>query len=185
MPKQVDHEARRAAISDAVVRLLAQEGLEAVSLRNVAAEAGVSTGQVQHYFPSREAMMEFALRTIAGRVALRIEAAGPEADPRRLLAALLPTGPDELADARSLIGYLAFAAVRPSVAADIAANGVAFRDHLAGLLTAHGHHESTTAATGLIALVDGLGIHIAFGLITVTEAFTVLDTALDLLRPGS
>ncbi|MGO8957818.1 MAG: TetR family transcriptional regulator [Streptosporangiaceae bacterium] len=53
MPKQVDHQQRRWHIGEAVLRLIATRGLEAARLRNVAAEAEVSMGTVQHYFTSR------------------------------------------------------------------------------------------------------------------------------------
>jgi len=43
--------------SEVVARLVADEGLEAVSVRTVAAEARVSIGTVQHYFPTKDAML--------------------------------------------------------------------------------------------------------------------------------
>ncbi|MEV0059504.1 TetR/AcrR family transcriptional regulator [Nocardia sp. NPDC050718] len=177
MPKRVDHSSRRATISDAVMRLLARDGLEAISLRHVAAEAGVSPGQVQHYFPSKDAMMEFAAGTIAQRIAARIDTAGPDPDLRHLLTALLPTDPDTTADARTLIGYLAFASVRPQVADTLATNGRAFRDHIATLLP--DHPDPTTAADTLLALLDGLALHATLGQITPEHARTVLHAAID------
>ena len=57
MPRRVDHQLRRKQLADAVMRLAATEGLEEVSLRHVAAEAGVSTGMVQHYFRTKDEMM--------------------------------------------------------------------------------------------------------------------------------
>ena len=61
MPKQVDREERRREIAAAVLRLVATRGVEAASLRAVAAEAGVSMGAVQHYFTTRDEMLRFAL----------------------------------------------------------------------------------------------------------------------------
>jgi len=75
MPKQVDHEARRQRIADAVCRLAARRGLEGVSLRHVAVEAGVSMGQIQHYFTTKDEMLLFALRTMSDRVERRLGAA--------------------------------------------------------------------------------------------------------------
>ena len=54
-------ESRRARIADAVLALGSREGIERVTLRAVAAEAGVSMGQVQHYFASREDMLLYAV----------------------------------------------------------------------------------------------------------------------------
>ncbi|MFC6013904.1 TetR/AcrR family transcriptional regulator [Nocardia lasii] len=175
MPKRVDHESRRATISDAVMRLLARDGLESISLRHVAAEANVSTGQVQHYFPSKEAMMEFATTTIAERIGARIAAAGP--DLRDILTALLPTDPESAADARILIGYLAFASVRPHIAETLATNGLAFRDHLTTLLP--NHPDPTTAIDSLLALLDGLAIHVTIGQLSPARAEKLLTSAID------
>ncbi|MGW6729546.1 TetR/AcrR family transcriptional regulator [Nocardia sp. NPDC055029] len=177
MPKRVDHSSRRATISDAVMRLLARDGLEAISLRHVAAEAGVSPGQVQHYFPSKDAMMEFAASTIADRIATRIAAAGPDPDLHHILTALLPTDPDSSADSRTLIGYLAFASVRPQIAETMATNGRAFRDHIAGMLP--DHPDPTNAANTLLALLDGLALHVTLGQLPAADAGTLLTSAID------
>ncbi|MFE1592838.1 TetR/AcrR family transcriptional regulator [Nocardia sp. NPDC058705] len=177
MPKQVDHSSRRATISDAVMRLLARDGLESISLRHVAAEAGVSAGQVQHYFPSKEAMMEFATTTIAERIAARITAAGPDPDLHQILTALLPTGPESAADARVLIGYLAFASVRPHIAETLATNGVGFRDHIAAMIT--DHPDPTAAAESLLALLDGLALHVTIGQLSQEKAQALLTAAID------
>ncbi|MFE6919464.1 TetR/AcrR family transcriptional regulator [Nocardia sp. NPDC057663] len=177
MPKRVDHSSRRATISDAVMRLLARDGLEAISLRHVAAEAGVSPGQVQHYFPSKDAMMEFAASTIADRIAARISAVGPNPDLHHILTVLLPTDPDSAADSRTLIGYLAFASVRPQVAETMATNGRAFRDHIAGMLP--DHPDPTTAANTLLALLDGLALHVTLGQLPATDAHELLTSAID------
>ncbi|WP_280218415.1 TetR/AcrR family transcriptional regulator [Nocardia neocaledoniensis] len=177
MPKRVDHSSRRAAISDAVMRLLARDGLESISLRHVAAEAGVSAGQVQHYFPSKDAMMEFAAGTIAARIEARVTAASPDPDLHDLLTALLPTDAESAADTRTMIGYLAFASVRPQVAEKLAANGMAFRDHVASLLP---HHpDPTTAANTLLALLDGLALHVTVGQLPAAAARTVLAKAIE------
>ena len=57
MPKKVDPEERRRLIADALMRVAAEQGLESVSLRHVATQAGVSAGMVQHYFRTRDEMM--------------------------------------------------------------------------------------------------------------------------------
>ncbi|MFC4125489.1 TetR/AcrR family transcriptional regulator [Nocardia rhizosphaerae] len=177
MPKRVDHSARRTAISDAVMRLLARDGLEAISLRHVAAEAGVSAGQVQHYFPTKDAMMEFAVGAIASRIEARIAAAGPDPDLPTVLSALLPTDAESTADSRTLIGYLAFASVRPRVAETIAANGLAFRDHIATMLPKS--PDPTAAADTLLALLDGLALHVTLGQLSADRAIALLTAAID------
>ncbi|MGH3177968.1 MAG: TetR/AcrR family transcriptional regulator, partial [Streptosporangiaceae bacterium] len=52
MPKVVDHAARRAELVDAAWRVIAEEGLEAATMRRIAEAAGCTTGRVTHYFDS-------------------------------------------------------------------------------------------------------------------------------------
>lgn len=75
MPKIVDHDERRRQIADAVLELAVSEGLEAATLRRVAAEAGVSMGTVQHYFTDKEEMLTVAFQRMAEARAARILAA--------------------------------------------------------------------------------------------------------------
>lgn len=56
--------ASRERILDAVVSMLSSRGDESVSIRNVAAEAGVSTGSVQHHFPTKEDLIVGAMTAV-------------------------------------------------------------------------------------------------------------------------
>ena len=121
--------------------------------------------------------MEFATATIADRIAARITAAGPDPDLHQILTALLPTDAESAADARILIGYLAFATVRPHIAEALATNGLAFRDHLATMIT---HHpDPSTAADTLLALLDGLALHVTVGQLSPEKARAILSSAID------
>ncbi|CAM3859838.1 TetR/AcrR family transcriptional regulator [Nocardiopsis rhodophaea] len=61
MPKTADHDQRRAQIAEGLVRVAGREGLHAVTMRSVAAEAGVSLRLVQYYFESKAQLMHSAL----------------------------------------------------------------------------------------------------------------------------
>jgi TetR/AcrR family transcriptional regulator, regulator of biofilm formation and stress response len=52
----------RNAILGAVVRIVTEDGIDAVTHRRVAAEAGVSPGSTTHHFTSREDLLRSALR---------------------------------------------------------------------------------------------------------------------------
>ena len=67
MPKIVDHEQRRSELAAAVWRLASRDGLEAVTLRAVSAEAGWSTGALNHYFSDKEKLLLFAFQIVAHR----------------------------------------------------------------------------------------------------------------------
>ena len=74
MPKVVDHNERRLEIVEAVYRVIERDGMEAVSLRDVAKEASVSMGTVQHYFRTKNEMLLFALGNMRERVLARLTA---------------------------------------------------------------------------------------------------------------
>lgn len=61
MPKLINHDERKQEIAHAVWSVLVREGVRGVSVRTVAAEAGISTGSLRHVFPSHEEMMLFSL----------------------------------------------------------------------------------------------------------------------------
>ncbi|KPC61003.1 TetR/AcrR family transcriptional regulator [Streptomyces chattanoogensis] len=102
MPKKVDHEARRQEISEALWRIAGTRGLDGASLRDVAAEAGISLGRLQHYFRTKDEMLAFALQHINRlanqRIRARIEALEGEPTPRQVLRAclsgMLPLDPE-------------------------------------------------------------------------------------------
>jgi AcrR family transcriptional regulator len=52
-----DREARRKALLNAAMRVIAEDGFAAASLRRVAQRAGVSTGAVTYYFDNKDAML--------------------------------------------------------------------------------------------------------------------------------
>ncbi|MER7005490.1 TetR family transcriptional regulator C-terminal domain-containing protein [Dactylosporangium sp. NPDC000555] len=72
MPKIVDPLERRRAVVDAVHVVVAREGLEAASLRNVAEEAGLAIGSIRHYFTDHDELMIFALQELGRRVGERV-----------------------------------------------------------------------------------------------------------------
>ncbi|SDH58829.1 DNA-binding transcriptional regulator, AcrR family [Nonomuraea jiangxiensis] len=74
MPKIVDHDARRRHIADAVHRVIHDKGMESVSLREVAAEAGMSMGAVQYYVTTKEQMLLLALERIGIWIGERVAA---------------------------------------------------------------------------------------------------------------
>jgi len=62
MPKIVDHDVQRVKFAEAAMSLIAQHGLEGVTMRAVAAEAGLSYGSLFHYFRSKDELLMHAVR---------------------------------------------------------------------------------------------------------------------------
>jgi AcrR family transcriptional regulator len=61
MPKIIDHDKRRDEFAEAVCRLIVREGAAQVTTRQIAAEAGYSTGILAHYFADKSEVMKYAL----------------------------------------------------------------------------------------------------------------------------
>ncbi|OLT05961.1 TetR family transcriptional regulator [Pseudonocardia sp. CNS-004] len=81
---------RRREICDAVLAVVDDAGIAAVSLTTVAAQAGVSAGRVQHYFPSRAQLLEAAFDRSNERAVDRITAlTAQDPSPRAALTAVL------------------------------------------------------------------------------------------------
>ncbi|MBB2947588.1 AcrR family transcriptional regulator [Actinoplanes lutulentus] len=185
MPKKVDRQERRTQIADALMRVAAQQGLEAVSLRHVAAEAGVSAGMVQHYFRTKDEMMTFAMDVVRDRNEARITAAlgalGPAPEPRDLLrtflVTVLPLGDESRADGRVALAFLAYKAVRPASAPALREETAQMVSFMAGLLP----DGDEKAAAGLLALMEGLGMYLLGGQYTDAEALAALDAQLERL----
>ncbi|KQQ96331.1 hypothetical protein ASF72_19015 [Arthrobacter sp. Leaf141] len=53
MPKLVDHDLRRREIIESVWRLIARNGFDGTTMRDLAAEMGLAYGAVNYYFPSK------------------------------------------------------------------------------------------------------------------------------------
>ncbi len=62
MPKIVDHELQKEKFIGAAMRLIASKGLEGVTMRAVATEAGLSYGSLFHYFESKDDLLMHAVR---------------------------------------------------------------------------------------------------------------------------
>src|SRR6187551_3602304 len=93
MPKVVDVEQRRSELADAVARVIARSGLEAASMRRVAAEAGWTTGTLVHYFTNKRELLQFTLETsLERRRVQRFDRASlrPAEAIRRTLESALP-----------------------------------------------------------------------------------------------
>ncbi|OLT10067.1 TetR family transcriptional regulator [Actinomadura sp. CNU-125] len=123
MPRTVDKQARRRDVADALFRIAAREGLDGVSMRTVATEAGFSLGAVQRYFQTKDEMLRFAFEQAADAARARLAAirAAPEGgafpdELRRAMLGYLPADESRLAEARIWAAFHAEAAVRPAFA---------------------------------------------------------------------
>jgi TetR/AcrR family transcriptional regulator, transcriptional repressor of bet genes len=196
MPKQVDHQARREQITEAVYRLIAQRGFDAVSLREVAAEAGVSMGLVQHYFRTKDQMLHFALERMRDRVVRRVEhrlanlaeARTTRAVLRAMMLEVIPMNDESRADACVSMAFFNRALVDPSYTAalqDTYPSAIAVVSQL--LHQARDNNElppdrnPEQEAVNLYALTQGLLGPLLIGHYTPQAAAAAVDHHLDRL----
>jgi AcrR family transcriptional regulator len=68
MPRMIDHDERRAQLSEAVWRVIEQDGGDGLTVRRIAEESGWSIGAIAHYFPSKDDLLVAAYRLALQRV---------------------------------------------------------------------------------------------------------------------
>jgi AcrR family transcriptional regulator len=182
---------RRQALIDAAGRALVLHGAGGVSVRTIAAEAGVSPGLVTHHFEGVEPLIAATYRQVTARVgealAQAVEAAG--GDPRARLVAyvsgnfLPPVMDGDLLAA--WLGLLGLTKSMPLVAAAHAETYAAYRAELAALLTAcrPGAGDPRLEAVALAALIDGLWLELCLddSVFTPEEAITIARRWIDAL----
>ena len=193
MPRVVDHEQRRREIAYGVLVVVAQGGIAAVSLRSVAKAAGVSMGRVQHYFASKDELVQHACRVVA-QVAGEAFEAGAGQPVRERLSQLLTLGfpGSEQARVGTSVWYsfVTSAATDPQLAQLVDEGWAGMRAELTALLTqARAAGELSPAVPAdlrptvlaLAALQDGLVLRLMLGAITPQEAHAVVELELDRL----
>lgn len=152
--------ARRAAILDAALRVLADSGMRGLTHRAVDAAADLSPGSTSYYFRSRSALVEGCLERLleldlANEVpAVRAAGPGALADALAAVVVAMATGQRH----RTLARYeLSLAAVRePDLRAALTTGGDTIRRLSAASLAAAGAGDPVAAAEELAALLDGL-----------------------------
>ena len=128
MPKFVDAALRRQEVVEAVVRIVAADGLERASLREVADEAELAVGSVRHYFASSDELLAHSFGVVVDRVVRRLTAADErlaEAQPGTpehhegvltLLGEFLPLDEERAVDACVWMAFKAAARTKPFLA---------------------------------------------------------------------
>jgi AcrR family transcriptional regulator len=193
MPKQVDHRERRETIARALWRVVEQRGIGHASVREVAQEAGISHGAVQHYFATREEMLVFAMDFASEQTSLRVAASLSELDEpphprdmlRVMLTEMLPLHPDARATSRMSTAYVLEALHDPNIharARDGLRHGRDLVEQLVRQAIADGRispdHDPATETNLLLALT-GLTPLIELGVIEPEAALAAVDRHLD------
>jgi AcrR family transcriptional regulator len=185
VPKFVDAVIRRQEIVDAVFRIIAADGLERASLREVADEAQLAVGSVRHYFASSDELLAHAFAVVVDRIVGRLTGADSllgdlppgsgehHAAVLALLGEFLPLDEERAVDACVWMAFKNAARTRPflAVEADRSHRAVAavVGGLILGLADAEGADANDAAGLGqqvlvteaelLLAVLDGLTMH--------------------------
>lgn len=128
MPKYVDADLRRQDVVEAVFRIIASDGLERASLREVAEEAGLAVGSVRHYFSSSDDLLVHSFGVVVDRITGRLDeaaqalaACAPATSEHReavltLLGQILPLDEERALDSCVWLAFKNAARIRPFLA---------------------------------------------------------------------
>lgn len=188
MPKVVNTDQRRGELADAAARVIARAGIDGVSLREVAAEAGWTTGALVPYFATKRELLAFTLQaSLDRRRARHAERAtmAPDEALRGLLFGPLPTTPDATLHWTVTLAFAAQASADPELATIQRQAYLHFRTAVIELVVASKRCEpgdaATTEAERLIATVNGIALQALFApdLWTDDRQRAALSAALD------
>ncbi|QZY51673.1 TetR/AcrR family transcriptional regulator [Leucobacter tenebrionis] len=118
MPRVIDHDARRDEIAEAAWQVIARDGFDRLTMRNIAAEAGFTHSAFARYFPDKESLLTAAFlrtRNLADQSIEEMTAGkhGLEAL-HSLCLAVLPFGEDGSRHARVALAFWNHAAQNES-----------------------------------------------------------------------
>ncbi len=162
-------DARRRAIGEALLRVVARDGIDALSLRAVATEADTSLGMVQRQFASKDELLLFAAQLVADAMADRLRRVPYRAPVlgtlRRIVDELLPLDAERVLEARVHYAFVAKAATRPDVAAIVQAQDRELQQTLVSVFAVAEQegelplgHDHAALARMLASILDGTSL---------------------------
>ena len=158
--RQARGERRRRAILEAALQVISERGVDAVSHRSVADEAGVPLAATTYYFESLDELLEVALRLFVDEEAARLTALVARLDGRELpapeIARLFRA---ELEPDVAQFELYVEAARRPRLR-EVARRSIElYAAVAAAALRTAGVREPAIEPRAFVALFDGYGLH--------------------------
>lgn len=185
MPKVVDVDQRRIELADAAARVIARCGIDGASLREVAAEAGWTTGALVHYFANKQELLAFTLQTSLARRRSRHTdraALSPSEALRAMLRSALPITPETTLHWIVTLAFAAQSSADRELAAIQREAYLDFRDAISALVAGErgARDEADREAERLIALANGIALQALFApdLWTEQRQVDALETGL-------
>lgn len=188
MPKIVDHAARRLELAEAVWRVIAHVGVDAVSVRVVAAEAGWSPGALRYYFTTRAELLAFACAQVIDRVTERIAAlplsGNARDDAHAVLSETMPLDERRRTEAAIAFSFVTLGLSDPELAAVERRHFEEMYRLCRGLVDSMIENRSPATSPDVLArrlhvFVDGLSLQGLAGYLTREQMAAHLDAFLD------
>lgn len=171
MPAAVDHESRRQQIVRLATDLIDELGLEAVTMRQIAAAAGFSTTIVTHYFAAKRDLLLHIYRAAARRTEIRIDAVleRDAGDLQGTIEAILPLDAVRLRDWKVYFTFWDSALRDPAFSAEqreqLDSAGAILQRVIATRLQSGRARRGLDAAPAvrrLLVIIQGLAVQAAF-----------------------
>jgi TetR/AcrR family transcriptional repressor of bet genes len=159
----VDHEKRREEIAEATWRVVERAGPEGANMREIASEAGHTTGVVTHYFRDKRELMAFAFGLMVERSTRRVADAAARSGPTEALAQLLPLDEERRRETTVWLALMGASLGDPELARELRqryrrAREATFPTFRAALKAAAPGEDPDDVADDLMAVVDGLTV---------------------------
>lgn len=161
MPRSLDRDERLAAVSQAAWRVLSRQGIEALSVRNVAAEAGLAPSSLRYVLPTQASVRVHAIELVVERFSERVNALDHSREDwaRAALTELLPLDDERRLEVRVFVSLGAAALTSEDLSAAFERAFAATRKICAKALRSLGRPASHVEVARLHALLDGLAVH--------------------------
>ena len=171
MPRVVDHKERRLAFAEAAFRVISKRGLARVTVREIAREAGFTTGALVHYFKSKDQVLIQASEYAGIMVRARMEQheatrAGVDAL-KHVLYEALPMTPEMRGTWNVWLGFWDRATHNDEVRAITEVRYKEWTGRIAELVKAaqktgelSAKVDPLRAAQSLVSLIDGIGVRV-------------------------
>lgn len=197
MARQADHKERREVFAMAALRVIMRAGVDGLTVREVAKEAGFTTGALTHYFTSKDQVLIEASEMSAKLVRPRMERAGRDksalAALRRVVGESLPITPLVRGYWHVWVGFWERASYNPEVKRVMRDRYEEWRGRLSVIIKraqdegeAASDFDAELAAQELVALVDGIGVQVLLGSgrIPVARQWQIIDSWIEVMAEG-
>lgn len=195
MPKIVNHEERREFIARVSADIIADQGLEHATIREIAARTGFSKGVIEHYFDDKDHIIDMALNWVNERFMIRERKA---TEGKKGLAALharltgaLPLTRESVQEWKIRLRFWSIAAVQNDLHSLQTRRLTLTRqryeqdlDEAKALDELHSEIDTTHAADMLIHFVSGVSCHAIIAPTYYSKRYLkdVLDTVIEDVR---